>query len=135
MKIMPIAVVAMLMAGHGLLQGQTQTRYIAYDVPYGTLGNQAIPGLGVGNDFRVVHPVQVWQLGVFTSGTNGIVGSTKLTVQLWERSGRREGTLLETLTFDAANPGTRSGATFFKSLPAPVTLLPGNYTIVGYGFD
>jgi hypothetical protein len=128
-----MAVLMTLMAGGEMLQGQT--RYIAYEVPYGTLGNQAIAGLGVGNDFCVVRPIQVWQLGVFTSGTNGIVGSTVLTVQLYERSGRREGTLLETLTFDAANPGTRSGGSFFKALPAPVTLLPGNYTIVAYGFD
>jgi hypothetical protein len=112
-----------------------QTSYIAYDVPQGTVGNQGILGLGVGNDFCVVQPITISQLGVFTSGTNGIRGSSVLTVQLYERTGRHDGTLLETLTFDAANPGVRLGGSLFKPLPTPVTLLPGNYTIAAYGFD
>lgn len=114
------------------LKGQN---YIAYDVPYGTPGNQALDGLVVGNDFRVVNPITISSLGVFSSGTNGIQGSTVLAVQVFERSGRSLGMLLETMTFDAANPGTRSGASFFKPLQKPLTLLPGNYTIAAYGFD
>ena len=82
-----------------------QNSFIAYNVPAGAVGNQAIDGLVVGNDFRVVRPITVSQLGVFDSGTNGIQGSTVLTIQLYERSGRHAGTLLETLTFDAVNPG------------------------------
>lgn len=109
--------------------------YIAYDVPWGTLGNQGIPGLGVGNDFAVVQPITISQLGVFVSGTNGIQDGTVLTVQLYERSGRHEGTLLETMTFDAGSPGKQIGGSVFKSLALPVTLLPGNYTIAAYGFD
>ena len=61
-----------------------QTTFTAYDVPFGTIGNQALPGLGVGGDFRVLSPITVSQLGVFSSGTNGIQGSAQLTVQLFE---------------------------------------------------
>jgi hypothetical protein len=124
-------IVGALLYAHSLA-GQTFT---AYDVPAGTVGNQAIPGISVGNDFRVIRPITITELGVFDSGTNGIQGSTVLTVQLYERSGRHAGTLLETLTFDAANPGERVGGSLFKPLPKPLTLLPGNYTIAAYGFD
>ena len=109
--------------------------YVAYDAPPGTTGNGATPGIVVGNDFRVIQPITVTQLGVFDSGTNGIQGSTVLTVQLYERSGRHNGTLLDSVTFDAVNPGQRVGANLFKLLPTPLTLLPGNYTIAAYGFD
>lgn len=111
----------------------TQT-LTAYDVQPGTIGNEAIPGLGVGNDFRVVSPVVITQLGVFSSGANGIQGSAVLTVQIYERNGM-SGTLLGTLTFDAANPGQLVGGSLFKPLPVPLTLLPGNYSVVAYGFD
>jgi hypothetical protein len=123
-----------LTAAAGIFSAQAQP-YIAYDVPSGTVGNQGIVGLGVGNDFAVVQPITISQLGVFVSGTNGIQDGTVLTVQLYERSGRLNGTLLETMTFDAGSPGTRIGGSVFKPLPLPVTLLPGNYTIAAYGFD
>lgn len=109
--------------------------YIAYNVPYGTTGNQAVLGLGVGNDFKVDSPILISQLGVFVSGTNGILPGTELTVQLYERSDRHDGILLETLTFDAASSGTQIGGSFFKPLAYPVTLLPGIYTIAAYGFN
>jgi hypothetical protein len=112
-----------------------QAEFIAYNAPAGTVGNQAINGLVVGDDFRVIYPITVSQLGVFDSGTNGIQGSTVLTVQLYERSGRHNGTLLATLTFDATDPGKRLGGSLFKPLVPPLTLLPGNYTIAAYGFD
>jgi hypothetical protein len=114
---------------------QAQTPIIGYSVPKGIAGNQAIPGLGVGNDFQVRSPVTISQLGVFNSGNNGIQGGTVLTVQLYERASRTAGTLLETITFDATSPGTSIDGSLFKPLPTPVTLLPGNYTIAAYGFD
>lgn len=136
MKTKNLIIIGALLLSALALAGRAQSpNYIAYDVPYGTVGNQAVPGLGVGNDFRVVQPITISQLGVFVSGTNGIQGSTVLTVQLYERTGRHEGTLLETLSFDAGSPGTQAGGNLFKPLAVPVTLLPGNYTIVAYGFD
>jgi hypothetical protein len=110
------------------------TSVAAYNVPFGTLGNEAIQGLGVGNDFRVVSPIAITQLGVFNSGTNGIQGSAVLTVQIYERNGS-SGTLLGTLTFDATNPGQLVGGSLFQPLAVPLALLPGNYSVVAYGFD
>ena len=76
--------------GNSPVSGAPNT-IIAYDVPAGTVGNSFEANLVVGNDFRVVNPITVWYLGVFNSGTNGIQGSTVLTVQLWERSGAEAG--------------------------------------------
>jgi len=111
-----------------------QNATIAYDVPPGVVGNQAIAGLGVGNDFNVIYPITVSELGVFNSGTNGIQGTAELTVQLFERNGHA-GMLLQTLTFDATSPGQRINGNLFKPLPTPLTLLPGSYSIVAFGFD
>ena len=59
---------------------RAQTTYIAYTIPPGTPGNQAMPGLSVGNDFQVIAPITISQLGVFDSGANGIQDGGTLTV-------------------------------------------------------
>jgi len=123
----------LLMAGVSFVPLHAQT--MAYNVPAGTVGNRGAGGTSVGDDFEVISPVTISQLGVFDSGTNGIMGGATLTVQLYERSGDGGGSLLETMTFDAASPGRLVGGTLFKPLARPVTLLPGNYTIAAYGFD
>jgi hypothetical protein len=123
------ALVALLATTASLLG---QTKYIAYDVPAGTAGNRETRG--VGNDFYVVSPICIWQLGVFDDQTNGFQAGTALTVQLYARSGNT-GTLLESLTFDPASPGTLIDGSRFKPLAQPLTLLPGPYTIAAYGFN
>jgi hypothetical protein len=111
-----------------------QVPYTAYDLAAPTNGNQAVKNLTVGNDFYVVRPITVGSLGVFDDRGDGIQGEAVLAVQLFARNGN-DGTLLETLTFDATSPGTLTGGHRFKRLPAPVTLLPGAYTIAARGFD
>jgi hypothetical protein len=108
--------------------------YTAYDLAAPTNGNQAVKNLTVGNDFYVVRPITVGSLGVFDDRGDGIQGEAVLAVQLFARNGN-DGTLLETLTFDATSPGTLAGGHRFKRLPTPVTLLPGAYTIAASGFD
>lgn len=125
----------LLTAGLCVATLQLRAQTIAYDVPKGTTGNLAVPEFGVGNDFKVLSPIVISQLGVFDSGGNGIQGGMVLGVQLYERGGRHNGMLLESMTFDAVNPGKQIGGSLFKPLPLPVTLLPGNYTIAAYGFD
>ena len=68
-----------------------QNSIIAYDVPPGTLGNEAVNGLVVGN-----HSGRASRSGIgrVHCGTNGIQGSTMLTVQLWERSGAGQAEVL-----------------------------------------
>jgi len=132
------AVLSLLLTAVQILPAQTQ--YIANNVPAGTAGNLSPQNGALGLDFYVNSPVTVSQLGVFDDLTNGISGSSVLTVQLYvhnvnEDPSQDSGTLLETVTFDAANPGTLTGGSRFKALESPVTLLPGPYTIVAYGFD
>ena len=66
--------------------------------------------------------------------SNGIVGGAVLNAELFSRSGN-SGTLLESIQFDAANPGTLIGGNRFKPLAVPLTLLPGPYTFAAFGFD
>ena len=108
--------------------------FIAYDVRSGALGNEAVAGLGVANDFHVELPILVTQLGVFSSGTNGIQGGAVLTVQIYQRSGL-SGKVLETISFDAVDPGRRVNGSLFKPLSVPLVLWPGDYSIAAYGFD
>jgi hypothetical protein len=70
----------LLTAGLCLTTIQLRAQTIAYDVPKGTTGNLAVPEFGVGNDFKVLSPIVISQLGVFDSGGNGIQGGMVLTV-------------------------------------------------------
>ncbi len=126
--------VAMGMAILSLSFSLRSQTYIAIDVPAGTPGNHAALNWGIGSDFSVVRPITVSQLGVFDDQTNGFNGSGTLTVQLYQHHGEVS-SLLETLTFDAANPGGLVNGNRFKPLGIPVTLLPGEYSVIAYGFD
>ena len=112
-----------------------QNKIAAMNGRAGVKGNVSIAASTIASDFSVRRPITVWQLGVFDDGGDGIQGSAVLTVQLYVRDHFNGGALLETITFDAANPGTLSGGNRFKSLTVPVTLLPGRYAIVVSGFD
>ncbi len=93
----------------------------------GQAGNQGFGG-ELGNDFTVNVPVEVTHVGVFDDLSNGIAGS--LTAQIWTRSGNT-GTLVPgtTMTFTNADPGTLDSAVRLKTLPTPVILQPGTYTV------
>ncbi len=105
--------------------------YIAYQVQAGTIGGQDA-GLGLGMDFDVLSPVLVTHLGVFDSSANGINSASTLTTQLYRRSGNT-GTLLATLPFTSADPGSLVEGSRFKILSSPVVLSNGSYCIVSYG--
>jgi hypothetical protein len=111
-----------------------QTKYTAIEIPTGVAGNATHAGWGFGSDFYVNQPVTIWQLGIFDDLSDGIQGDVVLTAQLYARNGS-SGTLLETVNFDFASPGTLSGGGRFKALQTPVTLLPGSYTVMAYGFN
>jgi len=107
---------------------------VAYDVPVGTKGNQGEKGLWSGNDFYVVRPITVRELGVFDHDSDGIKEGAVLTVQVFARNGQ-EGTVLESLSFDAVSPGELRGGQRFKPLAQPLLLFPGAYSITAGGFD
>jgi hypothetical protein len=112
----------------------------AYRIGAGATGNQAFTG-ALGMDFVVARPITITSLGAFDDGSNGM--SRTITVQLWSRDDRgtpnqfaddRGGTNLAALTFTTASPGTLVGGSRFKALASPLTLQPGSYSIVAFGY-
>ena len=97
-----------LLAGVGGLELRGQGRTAAYDVPVATNGNQAVKGLVVGNDFYVLQPITVWELGVFDHQGDGIQGEAVLAAQLFARNGN-DGTLLETRDLRRHRPRAVAG--------------------------
>lgn len=118
----------------GVISAVAGTDTVAYDVPVGTKGNQGDKGLWSGNDFYVVRPILVRELGVFDHESDGIKEGAVLTVQIFARNGQ-EGTLLESLSFDAVSPGELRGGQRFRPLAQPLLLFPGAYSIIAGGFD
>jgi hypothetical protein len=113
-----------------------QSDVIAVDVPAVSVGNESSGPDPICNDFRVLRPILVSQLGMFDSDGDGVVGNAVITVQLLESSPENKGSsLLESVSFDAANPGQLVGSCRFKPLAHPVLLLPGHYTLSAGGFD
>ena len=112
----------------------------AYPVPPDTVGTQSFAG-ALGMDFEVLRPIQVTELGCFDSGANGL--SRTITAVLWSRNPNGTpattaddlaGVVRSSQIFNAAAPGTLVGGQRFKTLPNPVTLLPGSYTMVAYNY-
>lgn len=114
-----------------------QSQFTAWKVDDVVKGNQDTKDFGILNEFRVNYPITITALGAFDSESDGFKGSGAVVVQLFQRqgSGEKGSLLLETATFDAASPGELNGCFRIKPLARPVTLLPGNYTITGTGFD
>ncbi|WP_186767347.1 FecR family protein [Blastopirellula retiformator] len=116
-------------------------KHIAYTTRVGTRGNQAYAGK-VGHDFLVHETIEVTRLGVFDSNSDGLHGL--LYCEIWQRDDR--GTPLDTrsdfgvamaarIPFTPVDPGELIESNRFKSLEAPLTLPPGSYTIVAFGFS
>lgn len=102
---------------------------VAYVDP-ADVGNQLFTG-SLGQNFTVNGAITVSQLGVFDSGQNGINGT--LTVAIFSSNGSE---VVGPLTF-SGTAGTVISGDRFLTLPAPVTLGPGNYslTTAGWGLD
>jgi hypothetical protein len=106
---------------------------IAYDVAAGEVGNQDWDG-SLGLDFNVIEAIQVSSLGVFDSGGGGISGT--LNAQIFHRLTEMTGEeVTPILTFNNIAPGNLEGGSRFKALVPEVTLLPGEYSIVAWGFS
>ncbi|MDE0596288.1 MAG: lamin tail domain-containing protein [Roseibacillus sp.] len=105
--------------------------YSAYHVEAGVPGNQSYNG-SLGMDFEVLQEIRVTDFGVFDDGSDGL--NRAITAQLWSRNGNNAGAILATESFTGGNPGTLEGGSRFKSLPAPLVLAPGSYTMAAYGY-
>ncbi len=113
---------------------------VAYRVHTGTAGNQDYGG-SLGMDFVVTRPVIVTELGCFDDGGNGL--SLSITVQLWRRNdngtpgtpGDDSGVaVLAAAAFTPADPGALLEGSRFKPPASPLTLAPGAYTILAWGY-
>ena len=104
---------------------------IAYGNLAGANGTSPLSG-PYGHDFTVNSTLSVTQLGVFDSGANGL--RRELTAEIWSRDNDTSAHKLADLTFDSGNPGTLIGSNRFKPLASPLTLAPGDYSIVAHGY-
>jgi hypothetical protein len=120
--------------------GFNATTTVAYNIAASTVGTQSYAG-ALGMDFDALRPVQITELGCFDSGSNGL--SRNITVVLWSRNQNgttastaddTQGSVLATLDFTTAVPGTLMGGQRFKTLAAPVNLPIGSYTILAYNY-
>ncbi len=93
---------------------------IAYQVPAGLAGNQALGGAAVGMDFDVVTPIRVTKLGLFDDGSDGI--TMALTAVLYDRAGP---IVMASREFTPENQGTLVGGSRFLALDSPVVLEAG----------
>ena len=98
-----------------------------------TAGNQFYSSVGL--EFDVASGINVLELGVYDDGSNGIVGEVTLSTVLFDTATQ---TALAQMDFAAGDSGMwfDAGSNYlFKSLATPLTLGPGRYTLVSYGFD
>ncbi|MDA7881751.1 hypothetical protein N9A94_05550 [Akkermansiaceae bacterium] len=114
--------------------------FVAYQIEAGQAGNQSAT-VSLGLDFNLTSDITVNRLGCFDDDADGLINT--ITVELWsrndgttpeDRADDTAGTLLASLSFDSAAPGTLDGGHRFKDLLAPVDLAAGSYTIMAFGF-
>ncbi|MBM84826.1 MAG: hypothetical protein CMM47_02240, partial [Rhodospirillaceae bacterium] len=108
----------------------TGSSHVAYQNLTGAGGVSSFTG-SLGHDFVVNSSINVTHLGVFDDGADGL--NRTLTAELWSRSGN-SGTKLADLQFTSADPGTLVDSNRIKPLVSPLSLNPGDYTIVGHGY-
>ena len=113
---------------------------IAYQIEEGVIGNQNFEG-PLGMDFIVDKPIQIIELGAFDSESDGLL--QPITIELWSRDDAETPDdfaddsgieILAALEFPDEDSGELDGGSRFLSLEQPVVLLPGNYSIVGWGY-
>src|SRR5262245_7462526 len=98
-----------------------QTSYRAWDLSAATRGNEESVAYLIANDFRVIRPITIHELGMFDSGGDGVAGNAVITIQLCESSPESKSeTPLETITFEAGSPGELRGGFRYKALARPL---------------
>ena len=122
-----------------LLAGTTSLGYAAdlLQTSQASVGNQVYSGVGV--RFDVLSPVTIDALGLYDSGQDGFLADPTaplsaylLSAPFWPAGPT---TTIASITFDSISQGTLDPGTNyrFKSI-IPVTLVPGEYVLAGYGW-
>jgi len=113
---------------------------VAYLVHTSTPGSQEYGG-SLGMDFVANREVIVTELGCFDDNGDGLART--ITTELWRRNDNGTPTIfsddtgagiLASATFTPAAPGTLLEGSRFKPLASPLTLAPGAYTIIAWGY-
>lgn len=112
----------------GLVGLNSAQAFIAYDVPAPSTGNQTWTG-DLGMDFNVNNTIVVNALGVYDSGQDGIIGH--LYAEIFNRDTALPVTSILSFT---GTQGTPINGSRFQNLTTPVTLAPGSYSIVSWGY-
>jgi hypothetical protein len=97
-------------------------------------GNQNWPG-NLGLDFMVNRPIVVTGLCAFNSTGAVWDASTNITVGIFNLTTNSQ--VGSSATFNSGSPGALAGSNHdrCKTLPAPIFLLSGNYSVVAVGFN
>jgi len=98
----------------------TAAEYTAYSDNAATTGNQNYTG-SLGMDFDVATAINVYALGVYDSGQDGL--AVPITARIYDRN--NNAAPLVTIVFAAGNTGTLIGGDRFLPLPCPLTLPAG----------
>jgi hypothetical protein len=100
----------------------------------GELGNQAWSGVGL--QFTVNSAISVTSIGIWDDGGDGFLAATA-TNPLSAYLMTTTGTVLISDTFYNVSPGgtPQNGGYRFKDLVSPVLLSPGDYFLMGYGWN
>jgi hypothetical protein len=96
-------------------------------------GNQGWSSVGL--TFNVNSQIKVLELGIYDSAQDGIkplVTGAPVTLSTLIFDSAKN--VLAQMDFSTNDTGTLVGAYRWKSLATPLTLAPGQYAIVGYGF-
>ena len=98
----------------------------------GEAGNQSWSGVGL--QFTVNSAISVTSIGLWDDGSNGFAATASNPLSAYVMT--PTGTVLITSTFYDASAGgaPQNGGYRFQNLLSPVTLLPGNYFLMGYGW-
>jgi hypothetical protein len=119
--------------GIGLIAVLTNVSFAAFSITLheanSTVGNQGWTGIA-GLEFDVADHFDVLSLGVYDSSNDGILGGKTLTTVLFDTATRN---IVASATFDATN-GSATDNYLWADI-TPVSLTPGRYGLVSYGFD
>jgi len=96
-----------------------------------TVGNQAWSSVGL--EFTVNSAINVLQLGIYDSSSDGIIGNATLSAVIFDSS---QNSLVQ-MDFTSIDSGVFDATSnyWFKPLATSLVLNPGQYIIAGYGWD
>ena len=92
--------------------------------------------LNIGHEFTIANSINVTELGFWDAGGDGLVNAHKVAIYSLDKTGAgATPTLLGAVTVSAGTGALLDAGFRFAALTQPLTLAPGNYAVIGFGFD